>query len=103
MRSTMNLTIINGEELSTLLHPGAPVTSLDRHTGMTVILELTKSPSRSKPTPTEIVDETKATDCVRQHGVKQKKWGKEEKRRGGHKKVMRDVNWGERGIMSYLS
>ena len=70
---------------------------------MTVILELTKSPSRSKPTPTEIVDETKATDCVRQHGVKQKKWGKEEKRRGGHKKVMRDVNWGERGIMSYLS
>ena len=39
----------------------------------------------------------------RQHGVKQKKWGKEEKRRGGHKNVMGDVNWGERGIMSYLS
>ena len=82
MLSTMNLTIINEEELSPLLHTGAPVTSLDRHTGMTVILELTKSPSRSKPTPTEIVDETKATDCVRQHGVKQKRWGKEEKRRG---------------------
>ena len=35
--------------------------------------------------------------------MKQKKWGKEEKRRSGHKKVMGDVNWGERGIMSYLS
>ena len=46
MLSTMNLTIINEEELSPLLHTGAPVTSLDRHTGMTVILELTKSPSR---------------------------------------------------------
>ena len=78
----MNLTIINEEDLGTLLHNGAPVTSLDRHTGMATIKELTKNPSRSKPTPTEIVDETKATDCVRQHGVKQKRWGKEEKRRG---------------------
>ena len=70
---------------------------------MTVILELTKNPSRSKPTPTEIVDETKATDCVRKQGVRQKKWGEEEKRRGGYQKVKGEVNWGERGIMSYLS
>ena len=103
MLSTMNLTIINEEELSPLLHTGAPVTSLDRHTGMAVILELTKNPSRSKPTPTEIVDETKATDCVRHLGVRQKKWGEEEKRRGGYHEVKGEVNWGERGIMSYLS
>ena len=31
------------------------------------------------------------------------KWGKEEERRGGHKKGISDANWGERGIMSYLS
>ena len=34
MLSTMNLTIINEEKLSPLLHTSAPVTSLDRHTGM---------------------------------------------------------------------
>ena len=38
MLSTMNLTITNEEELSPLLHTSAPVTSLDRHTGMTVTL-----------------------------------------------------------------
>ena len=67
MLSTMNLTIINEEELSPLLHTSAPVTSLDRHTGMTVTLRGTdeKTKERSKPTPTDIVDETKATYCVR--------------------------------------
>ena len=30
----MNLTIMDEENLSPLLHTSAPVTSLDRHTGM---------------------------------------------------------------------
>ena len=34
MYRMMNLTIINEEELCPLLHTSAPVTSLDRHTGM---------------------------------------------------------------------
>ena len=76
----MNLTIINEEDLGTLLHNGAPVTSLDRHTGMATIKELTKNPSRSKPTPTEIVDETKATGCVRHQGVRQKSGEKKRKK-----------------------
>ena len=31
------------------------------------------------------------------------KRGKEEERRSGQKKGISDANWGERGIMSYLS